>query len=192
MFVIMTVFLIASVPVSAWEASGSLTQSPVTIYPGTQATFSWTVENAGSEPMQISDIWMGFDWQAGGQGYMTDDVPVTIDAGDSHTFTFPVTIPDGIPSNTEHEVIIQTVAADPDGVGGWGTPTDKEVTKYIYVTTASDPSPTPDPTPDPVDDTTDDTSDDAGGEETPGFTFPIIVSAVFISVGIFGIVKRRM
>ncbi len=182
-----TVFMMASMPVSAWEATGDLIQSPVTIYPGTQATFSWTVENTGSEPMQVTDVWIGFDWQAGGQGYFTNDVPATINSGDSHTFTFSVSIPDGIPSNTEHAVTIETTAADPDGAGGWNTKYSKEVTKYITVSTPT-ADPTPDPTPDPVDDTSDYDDD---SEETPSFTFPIMISALFIGVGIFTVMRRR-
>lgn len=182
--VMVTVFVFASMPAQAWSATGTF-RKPTTMYQDSTYTFSLEVENTGTESMSVDSAFIKFDWQAEGYGYEAVDIAEVIASGSSKTFSWTVGIPDGITTNTDHAVEIDVSAADPDGSGGWGASAIFTYTYSIYITSTPDP--------DPVDDTTDDTSDyddDTGGDETPGFTFPIMVSALFVGIGIMTVTRR--
>ncbi|MFO7618820.1 MAG: hypothetical protein R6W91_04100 [Thermoplasmata archaeon] len=179
---IVTIVILASMPVQAWSANATLTK-PTTIYQDTTYTFSVELTNTGSDSMKVENMWLGFDWQTEGYAYANTNVPVVIGSGNSQSFSWSVHVPDGITTNTQHVATLTIEAADPGFLTDWGSTSTKDITYQVYISKTPDPTPDPDPAPDYSDD------DDSGG--LPGFDFPIIISAVFISVGIIALVGRR-
>ncbi len=183
-FVMVAVFLIASVPVQAWSASAVLTK-PTTIYQDTTYSFSIELTNTGSDSMRVENLWLGFDWQTEGYAYANSNVPAVIGSGNSQSFSWSIHIPDGITTNTQHIATLSIEAADPAWLTEWGSTSTKDITYQVYI--SSTPEPTPAPSPDP----TPDYSDDDYSDGIPGFTFPIMISALFIGVGIMTIARRH-
>jgi hypothetical protein len=92
---------------------------PQEIYPGMATTFTATVKNVGSSPMRADNVGLSFDWLPSGYAYLASDVPQVIASGSSHSWSFPIEVPDGVTTNTQHVVQLTVHISDPDSSGGW-------------------------------------------------------------------------
>ena len=124
--------------VRAWDATVSV--NPTSITEGEKAMFTVTVQNTGDRYMKITQIWIHFDWEAEGRGHNLPNVPQGLEGGESYESTIVVPIPEGISSNTYHEITIKVYAIQYNSLTGVNYPTSNIYTTHVFVESSSSQS----------------------------------------------------
>ena len=128
-----TVFLSGNA--KAWDAQVSV--SPTQVHAGSDVNFEIQITNIGSEAMEITDVWIHFDWMEKDTYYysheVSDDNPYILGSGDTATFSISVPIPEGITTHTDHTFDIVIYAADPGFISEWGDSYPQTYSGSVFV-----------------------------------------------------------
>ena len=184
LFVVMLMFGVLMVGISTENAkawSAKVDASPGTVTEGETVTFHITVQNTGSQSMEVTTVEIWFDWMQEGYFYRSSDVPTVIASGGEHTFDIQVPIPKGIPTDTHHPFKIKIWASDPSDLSEWGEAYSGQYTSSIYVNEYSPP---------PSDTGNNDNEDSSGGS-SPFVGAPLLILAVLLAMTMIWLRKRN-
>ncbi len=166
----------------AWSADVRF--SPTTTTEGDVVTFHITVENTGSHSMKVTELGIRLDWMEENYYHFTDDVPEVIASGGEHTFDITVSIPKGIPTDTDHALQISVEASDPGWLSEWGSPYSTTYTGSIYINEYVPPPP-------PPSDTGNNDNGDSSGGSSPFVGAPLLILAVLLAMTMIWVRKRN-
>ena len=184
LFVVMLMFGVLMVGISTENAkawSAKVSASPGTVTEGETVTFHITVQNTGSQSMEVTRVGIRFDWTEEGYYYFCKDIPQVIASGSEYIFAIDVPIPKGIPTDVDHVSEIYVEAADPGVLSDWGTPSVMTYSGHVIVNEYSPP---------PSDTGNNDNGGNSGGS-SPFVGAPLLLLAVILVMAMIWVRKRK-
>jgi len=185
--------IIIAIPVEGydkWEVSGTL-EPTEGIKNNYAYTFKYVLTNTYSESLRVERVHLFFDWNLAMTGYTSSQTSVIVEAGNSYTFSWEVTVPSEFQVDIGSHIATIEVIASEEGVWSeWDIATTKEYTYTIQIIKDSVVDNGDDTVVITGDDTGGGSSGDTGGEDTGGEVCTMAILPAII-VPLYAVNKRN-